>query len=172
MKFLKSVDSGLAKVESAIVVLFLAVMVLMAFLQVLLRNFFNTGILWADPFLRNLVLWVGFLGAMLATRQDRHIRIDVLTRFLPPSFKRLSNILTHLFSAVVCFFLVLASVSFVIDEKQFGEKISFFTDLPIWYVQLIIPVGFVVMMFRFAIRGLGEILGVVQGAQPEEEKPS
>ncbi|MEE9225007.1 MAG: TRAP transporter small permease [Bacteroidota bacterium] len=170
MKFLKAIDSGFAKIESGVVVLFLSVMILMAFFQVVLRNVFNTGVLWIDPFLRHLVLWLGFLGAMLATRQNRHIRIDVLTRFLTPKLKRFSAIVTHLFSAFVCYLLLSASVTFVHGEKEFGGVLPLFTDLPIWYVQAIIPIGFAVMMVRFTLKGVDQVIAVLRGLQPEEER--
>lgn len=167
MRFLKAIDSILARVESGIVVFFLAIMIVMAFLQVVLRNVFNTGILWVDPFLRHLVLWLGFLGATLATREGRHIRIDVLTRFLTPKLKRFSSIITHFFSAVVCYFLVNASVTFLVGEKQFGGAVSLFTEVPIWYVQMIIPFGFALMMVRFFLKGFGDLIAVLRGLPPE-----
>ncbi len=170
MKFLKAIDSGLARIESGIVVFFVTAMILLAFLQVVLRNVFNTGILWVDPFLRYLVLWVGFLGAMLATRQDRHIRIDVLTRFLSPQLKRISAIALHFFSGVICYFLLSASITFLRDERAFGGVVPLFADVPIWYIQMIIPIGFGVMMIRFALRGVDQVIAVVRGLPPEEEK--
>jgi len=82
-KILQTVDSGLAYVETGLIILILGSMVLLSFLQVLMRNFFDTGILWGDIFLRHLVLWVGFIGASLATREEKHINIDLLTRLIP-----------------------------------------------------------------------------------------
>ena len=54
----------------------------LAFLQIFLRNVFTTGLAWGDLVLRNLVLWIGFIGATLATREGKHINIDILSRSL------------------------------------------------------------------------------------------
>jgi TRAP-type C4-dicarboxylate transport system permease small subunit len=55
-------------------------MVVLSALQILLRNVFGAGVLWIDPLLRYLTLWIGFLGAALAAAEGRHIQIDVLSR--------------------------------------------------------------------------------------------
>ena len=68
MKILNFLNKWIEKTETVLLIVILTVMILLSFLQVLLRNFFDQGLLWGDIFLRNLVLWVGFLGASLATR--------------------------------------------------------------------------------------------------------
>ena len=82
MKILDTINSWIEKAETVLLVVILSVMILLSFLQVLLRNFFEQGILWGDILIRNLVLWVGFIGASLATRENKHINIDLFTRFL------------------------------------------------------------------------------------------
>ena len=77
MRTLKQLDEWLAKAESGVLVFLLFLMVFLAFGQVILRNFLSSGLLWTDLFLRQMVLWVGFLGASLAVRERRHISIDV-----------------------------------------------------------------------------------------------
>ena len=73
--------AGIRFVESGLLVLLLSTMILLAAYQVVARNFFDTGILWGDALVRVLVLWVTFIGATIASRNDEHIRIDLLTRF-------------------------------------------------------------------------------------------
>jgi energy-coupling factor transporter transmembrane protein EcfT len=69
MKILTAINAWIAKIETIIIVIVLAIMILLAFFQVVMRNIFDQGLLWGDIFLRHLVLWVGFLGASLATRE-------------------------------------------------------------------------------------------------------
>ena len=52
MKILHWIDRQLARCESFLLVFFLSALIGLAFLQVILRNFFNTGIVWLDPLLR------------------------------------------------------------------------------------------------------------------------
>ena len=88
MKYLQKLNNFLAKIESIFLIVCLLTRIMFAFVQVLLRNIFSTAIFGGDTFLRHLVLWVGFLGATLATKQSKHINIDVLSRTLSPRLKK------------------------------------------------------------------------------------
>jgi TRAP-type C4-dicarboxylate transport system permease small subunit len=163
MKLLTRLDASLNKVEGILLVSLLAIMVLMAFLQVVLRNFFSTGILWGDIFLRHLVLWIGFLGAALATSKERHISIDALTRFLPTRVKSAIRVLTNLFAAIVCYVLLRASLTFIELERE-GETILY-GNIPTWYAQVIIPAGFALLMAHFFIRSVLDARTALDGAR-------
>ena len=75
-------DKKISRVEQVLVTILLTMMILLAFSQIVLRNFFATGISWGDSLVRYLVLWVGFIGAAIATREGKHINIDVVSRWL------------------------------------------------------------------------------------------
>lgn len=154
MKVLRTLSSILLAVERTLVVSILAVMVVLAFLQVVLRNVFDTGILWADTFLRHMVLWIGFLGASLAAEAERHIGIDIITRFLAKKLQHIARIITHLFAAVVCMMLAEASFTFLSQEREWGAVVFTLgtTDVLSWHVQVIIPFGFSLIAFRFVLR--------------------
>lgn len=119
-------------------------------LQILLRNFFSTGFVWGDSLLRNTVLWVSFLGAARATAEDKHIRIDLLPKVLPPFGATLVSLLIDLFSLLVCSALIRASWRFVMDERAAGSFA--FSDIPLWWFEIIFPFSFTVMLVRFTIR--------------------
>jgi len=72
------IDNFIARVEKFLVVFLLGAMILVAFLQIVLRNVFTTGFSWGDPFIRYLVVWVGFIGAALATKEGKHITIEIV----------------------------------------------------------------------------------------------
>jgi len=139
----------LRKGEELILALLLAAMILLAGSQIVLRNLFDSGIDWAEPLLRLLVLWVGMLGAMLATHDDKHIRIDVVSRYLSPDKRRLSSRLTALVSAVVAALLAYYSARFVYFEWQDGTEA--FNGMPAWLAEMVLPVGFGVMALRCAL---------------------
>lgn len=135
--------------ESGLLVLLLALMITLAGGQIVLRNLFDSGISWSDPLLRVLVLWVGMVGAMIATQQDRHIRIDLLSRYLSPVWRRHAARLNHLFSAVVCALLAWHSGRFVHFEWQDGNLLV--GAIPTWVAESILPLGFAVMTLRFTL---------------------
>lgn len=86
-------------VEDAILIVLLTAMIGFAVAQILLRNVFESGIVWADPLLRALVLWIGLAGAVVATRLDKHISINVLYRYLAPRMKLLARMFMDFFTA-------------------------------------------------------------------------
>jgi TRAP-type C4-dicarboxylate transport system permease small subunit len=149
MKFLNSIDEIIAKIELIILMVLLSLMVIISFTQVVLRNIFETGISWADPMLRYTVLWLAFIGASIATRENRHINIDVLTRLLSPKLKKIVSILTNLFALSVCLILLKSSIDFIKIEMQFPSEI--FLGLKNWMLEIIIPIGFSMMSLRFLL---------------------
>lgn len=133
--------------EDALLIGVFAAMLLSAIAQIVMRNFFDAGFAWIDPLHRVLVLWVAMLGAVTATREDRHISIDVLSRFAParllPWLKRVVAFAT----AIVCALLAWHTFRFVRDEYVFSDvEIA---GLPVWIWQAILPLGFAVMTLRF-----------------------
>jgi len=137
------------RIENGILVLLLVAMIALAGSQITLRNLFDSGIGWADPLLRVLVLWVGMFGAMIATQQDKHIRIDLLSRYLAPAWRRRTARLNNLFSTVVCALLTWHSGRFVYHEWQDGATLL--GDIPVWLAESILPIGFAVIALRFAL---------------------
>lgn len=156
LKIIQTIDKRLATFENTLIILLLSVMVLMAFLQVVLRNLFSTGILWGDIFLRHLVLWVGFIGASLATRESKHINIDLLSRLVPTTRLPAVRFIIDLVSAAVCFVLARAGYKFLAYEIEEGTKL--FKDVPAWMFQIIIPAGFALIGFRFILMALQQVL--------------
>ena len=154
MSAVKAISRFLSGVETSLIVLLLGTMTGLAFLQVILRNFFSTGILWADPFLRHLVLWVGFLGASQATRQEKHINLDILTRYTSGRMRNTFRIFTNIFAGMITALLARAGWIFLKSELDSAETIFAIgrTNVPAWWFQIIIPVGFGLMAFRFFIR--------------------
>lgn len=151
-------------IEDSVMITLVSLMILVAGAQILLRNLFDTGFGWSDPLLRIMVLWVGLVGAMAATRERRHISIDVLSRFLPLRGKQLSGIVTDLFSTIVCGLLAWHSGVFVYHEYLDGSEA--FAGVPAWACEAIMPFGFAVMALRFFFSMVNRFL------HPEHTEPA
>jgi len=158
IKIIQAVDSALTRIVNVALVTLFSVMMSLAFVQVCLRYFFNNSILWGDTAARTLVIWVGFLGAVIATGENRHFHIDVLTRFLKKQHQTWFQSFSNLFAAVICFFLGQASVTFL----GLDPETRTFLDIPIFIVELIIPIGFYLMMLRFVLRVAFNLIEIFQ----------
>jgi TRAP-type C4-dicarboxylate transport system permease small subunit len=149
------------RAEDILIEAMLFLMVAMVLSQILLRNIFQTGVPGGDDLVRHLVLWIGFLGAAIATRSSSHVKIDVLSRLLPDFWRRVSGAATNLFSFAVCGILTWASAAFVYIEYQVHGH-SQFLNLPIWVLQMILPAGYLVIGLRFARNGIKLIVQLVR----------
>ncbi len=139
-----------AKIEDGILVLILVGMVFLAFLQIVLRNFFGIGLIWIEPLVRQMLLWVALAGAMVATRDHNHITVDAVSRFLPRGrIKSAAGLLCDTFAAVVCGLLTYST--FLVFQREFQDPLlgNIMPGLPHWASLLTLPVAFGVMTLRF-----------------------
>ncbi len=137
----------LQKIEDGILVGLLLLMISMAVLQIFMRNIFDSGIIWGDPLVRILVLWIGLMGAMIASRDNNHISIDILSRYLPKQIKTITRLIISIFTSFVCAVMAYFSMNFVIMEKQDG--FIAFGKIPAWYCEIIIPIAFAIISLRY-----------------------
>lgn len=136
-------------VEDTILVGVLGAMIVLGAAQILMRNVLGEGIVWGDPLLRVLVLWAALVGAMVAARNDAHIRIDVLHQFLPARVKPWVDAVLRLATSAISFVMAWVSARFVLDEREYG--MTAFADVPAWACELIIPVAFGVLGLRYLL---------------------
>lgn len=171
MRRIRRAEAAVLACERAVVVALLIFTVGVAFLQVVLRGVFSAGLLWADTLLRHLVLWLGFLGAALATFERRQFAMDALVRKLRPGPRRRVHAGVHAVSALVAACLLWASVKFL--KEEFASPSPLFTAggvaVPAWTIELILPVGFLLLLFHTSIRLAEELTGT---APPEPELPA
>ncbi|MGD8908324.1 MAG: TRAP transporter small permease [Chromatiales bacterium] len=147
LSLLKNLRNLLIRLEEGLLVLILSAMILLATWQILMRNLFDSGLFWADPALRMMVLWLALLGAIAATRDDRHIRIDILSSFLGVRVKAWVHAFNDLFSSLICGLIAWHGGRLVYFEWQDGTQL--FGSLPTWLGESIIPLGFGIMALRF-----------------------
>jgi TRAP-type C4-dicarboxylate transport system permease small subunit len=151
-KTVSKIYNALLATETFLLMFFLLVAILLACIQIFLRNFFEMGIFWADSALRILVLWIGMIGAMYASRNKKHIRIDLLSHYLPEKVRANIWRITEFFSAIVCGIVAYYSIQFIHYEYLDGQIA--FANVPVWVCETIIPVAFIVMGLRYLVYSL------------------
>jgi len=161
VKLILKINEWLAKIEGFFLCIFLMTMVILAFVQVLARDLFNSGIPWADTVVRHLVLWVGFLGAALATKLDQNLTLEVLTKYMPERAKHAASVLVKIFAVFVCCLLFRAAMRFMAQERSTGEL---FLDLfPSWISLSIIPAAFILIPLHLFFSIARDITYFVKG---------
>jgi TRAP-type transport system small permease protein len=80
----------------------LSLMVVMVFGNVVLRYGFNSGIISSEELSRFLFIWITFLGAIIAMRENAHLGLDTLVRVLPLGGKKACFAVSNLLMLVCC----------------------------------------------------------------------
>ena len=137
----------IAKLEVGLLSAIFIAIVIIGLTQIGLRNLADSSLVWADAAMRAGVLWITMLAGVLAAGQARHIKIDVLLHRLPEKLQPWVQRGMYLATALICVTLAAASVSLIQLEMSMNDLA--FLNVPRWAVLMIIPVGFVLMGWRF-----------------------
>lgn len=135
-------------------------MILLTCTQIFLRTFLSTGLLWADPLLRYLVLWSGLLGAVAATGQGKHIALDIFSRTMPDVLAPWLSLVTHIFCCLASAGLAWAAILFLQGELEFG--LAGPLSLPLWFWNSIFPVAFCLITVKYLILSLLQLQQIFQ----------
>lgn len=136
----------LGSIERFMATLFIGAMTLLVIFDVFSREVLNQGIPWAQKSAVYLMIWGGFLGAVMISEKAGHLRPEVADPIWGKKqwlFVRVQNFITILF----CSFFLYASYKYVGESIQFGDK-SVVLKVPLWTLQLIIPYTFTSMGIR------------------------
>ena len=161
MKVLKWIDKRLVSLERWVIISFLSLMVIFTFIQVCLRGLYTHGhvqwanelmgrIDWSEPLVRLLVLWLTFLGASLITGENKHIKIDLFSTLLPKKWRPVREFIISIVCVIISATMLFVCAGYVKIEMQFGGTL--FLSLPSWIGELILPVGFALILFRFFLK--------------------
>lgn len=119
-------------------------------LETIGRRIAGIGITGAAAWCQHLTLWIGLIGALLATSSDKHIAIAAKRVF---NLKRGADLLTGLtgiIAAAILFLLVLSSAQLVYYQADSPEMIGGW--LPVWLAQLAMPAAFLGMAWVMILR--------------------
>lgn len=143
-------------------------MMLLAVGQIVMREVFSTGFIWADELLKLMVLWLAMVGSVAASRDNRHIRIDALSHILPKPAIKLTRILVDVFAVTVCAFVAWYSYQYLLLEIEFEDKVLI--DKPAWIAHLIVPLAFAMVSYRFAVSIAWQTYRLITGDESEEDE--
>jgi len=148
-RWLDRADSLGRWAETFVLVALFAGLLLLAAAQILLRNGFSAGLVWADELIRLLVLWLAVAGAVAASRDQKHIAIELIARSLSADWRRMAVVVVNLFACIVSGVLAWQSWRFVRDSMEFGDMLL--GDWPAWILQVSLPIGFALISYRFLV---------------------
>ncbi len=132
--------------EDSLVTLALGALAILPLLEILLRRAFQSGISGATAIQQHLTLVISLLGGMLAARDGRLLSLSTLSQFLKGRWQIMARVYSSAVAAAISLFLCVAAAQLVASEREGGNLVAY--QIPIWAVQLIMPVGFAVIGLR------------------------
>ena len=132
--------------ENVVLSAALGAMAVLPVAEIVLRTAFGFGIPGSAGIVQHLTLWVGMLGAAIAAREARLLSLSTGAALLKGPWKAAAGVFSGSTAAAVAALLGIASVQFVQTERDSGNV--FIGNVPLWTVQLILPIGFFAVAFR------------------------
>jgi len=147
LKITFKIKHGLIIFEKVLAASSLLLLLVFAIIQIIARNFFETGFFQMEVISRHLILFIIFMGAALVSEQNRHIKIDILVPFLTTEQQEKLIRPLLLLCAVISAIFAWYSVGFWLDEWQYAPAYERWSV----YLALIIPVGFFILALHLLL---------------------
>ncbi|TCP96576.1 TRAP-type C4-dicarboxylate transport system permease small subunit [Cricetibacter osteomyelitidis] len=128
---MKTLTDKLFKGISLLLGLMLVVMIALVFLNVILRFFFNSGLVWSEEVSRYVFVYVIYIGAIVAMKENAHLGVDTLIKNVPEKIKLFLFILGRLIIIAVMGILMKGSYAMVMQSMTAKAAA---TGLPLSFV--------------------------------------
>ncbi len=153
-----SLKSALERLEEIAMAFLLAFMTLLTFAQVVLRYVFNSGWVWSLEATTYSFAALVLVGMSYGVRTKSHIAVDLMTRRLPPKLRHVAALVAVALCLLYCGMMLYGSAIFVERLAALGNDAR---DIPVakWILTLIMPVGFVLLSYRFLVAGWHVLTG-------------
>jgi len=134
------------KSENVVLSLALGAMAVLPIAEIILRTTLGFGIPGSAGMVQHLTLWVGMLGGAVAAREARLLSLSTGSALLKGPWKAAAGVFSGSVATAIAALLGIASVQFVMTERDSGNV--FIGRVPLWIVEIILPIGFLIVAFR------------------------
>ena len=124
--------------------------------EIITRILGRPGIPASPILVQHMTLWIGFIGAVLATRQNKLLSLTREPLFSPDSVFINFRFIAKNISFVIIVALFWGSISLVMIEYNYPIQIS--PGVYRWFIQLIMPIGFLLIAFQIFLKSSKEQL--------------
>ena len=157
--------SILNHIEEVIIVSMFALMVIIIFVQVIMRKAGNS-LSWSEE-LKFLFVWISWMGISLGQREGEHIKITMLTDRLPFRLAQIVNIISDIVVIIICSVIFYYGVELVVAQGNVpyaGIKIS-----TSWgYLAVVLGCGLMILRTLVSIKR--SALTLINGKLPADTK--
>ena len=145
---MKNILKWMEHLEEWVLAYTLLIVVLLSFVQVILRYGFHYDFTWFNEFARYTCIFMTFLGASIAVKTGAHFSMDALVQAVPDRAAHLMKVLVNLGCGLFCVVVVYYGTLHCMKLHQYGVRTSAMR-IPMYIPYLPIPIFSMTMGLRF-----------------------
>lgn len=134
------------RLERGALVFCLALMVLLPLAEIIARRVFKSGFPAGSNIVQHLTLLVGMIGGMVAASRGQLLALSAAGQFLKGRWKSGAQFISFSLAAAFTVFMAAGALKFALAEREAGTTLVL--NLPLWWVQLALPLGFAAIAAR------------------------
>ncbi len=142
---LNAIYSILQKIIRVMLCMLLISMVLIVFANVISRYYLNAALAWSEEVTRFMLIWMVFLGAVLAYVNDEHLGLDVLVRSLPRRLQLGVAVLADMLIMFAVWLLIHGAFILTVGSWEWEAPA---TSVPYGYIYTIVPVCGTILLLQ------------------------
>ena len=167
---MKKIISIFDKIEEWILVLLMAGVSIVVFIQIASRTAGNS-LSWSEELARYLTIWVTFIGASYGFRFGTHIGVDAFKHWLPFRAERAVDLVSNVIVAVLCLLMMKFSIDIIVKVHLKFHQVSPAMRMPIWIAYLALPVGYAFMFIRNVALSIQSVRDIIHGKPKDPPAP-
>ena len=156
---LKKIDKWVSYAENAMLVFGMLSTTFILFANVIMRFCFKSGIVWSNEYANYAIIWIVCGGACV--RSDAHMKITAIPDMIKN--EKVKQVLA-LIVYVICLafsIVLLTSGARLVGSMMANNQKSAAMQIPLWWIYLSFPVGGGVMTFRFILKLIDSVKGLI-----------
>jgi len=157
LKFLRRLEAHL---EEWVLVASLVFTVTLIFVQVICRYVLKSSLSWSEELARYVFVWQIWLGASMAVKYRKHVKVDFLKMMMPPTVQKAMDVVAAVIWTGMSAELTWMGTKLALILLQRGQ-LSPAMQIPIAYAYMSVPVGCGLMTFRL----LQYLYGTIRGSK-------
>jgi TRAP-type C4-dicarboxylate transport system permease small subunit len=138
-------------IKQGVLALGMAILVVVASMQVGARYFFDRPLAWSEEAVRYVMIWTALLAAAWSVRDREHITVELVMGYLTPWGRRILDVVRNLLVTVFCLALLPVAIRVTRDvHSQLGVAI----EIPLSLIFASLPVALGLMAWWSLQRAL------------------
>lgn len=149
LNLIDKIYSKLLKATKGITNVLLVCMVLIVFANVVARYYLSASLAWSEELARFMLIWLVFLGAILAYAGDEHLGLDILVNQMPRKGRLALAIATDIMIMFALWLVMVGGYQMTIDSWDWEAPA---TNIPFGWTYLVIPLSGAVMILQSLLK--------------------